>query len=337
MVTGSFQQQLAQARFRPTFAGASSIIEPSNGSRSYHICNHPHMGITWSRCTRSAMVNIICIAQQRKIDVLQDMVSCSFFQALAHVELVPSLMCLILLCREADGTLNNIKHQVRQTEVRTGHHDPMSRHEPPAPGDLIGLLADMSGCLSNLAVLSRGLGVLDEMKRFAAGELVKLQEDMDEQENAEAIMKFASSIQTIQQHSAMQRLDTEFFTRRAQIQRDALLHLVTENDSLASQGIAKDAHRLANLAHKDSTSIKALTLVATLFIPPTFVASLFSTPLFDWVTADGSSAADKVGKSALLYITITGPLMLVRPGDETFTADEESLGCPLQVRGNLTG
>lgn len=92
------------------------------------------------------------------------------------------------------------------------------------------------------------------------------------------------------------------------------MHLVTEHDSLANQGIAKDAQRLADLAHKDSTSIKALTLVATLFIPPTFVASLFSTPLFDWITADESSAGDettKGRKSALLYVAITGPLMVV--------------------------
>ncbi|KAK8054984.1 hypothetical protein PG993_000211 [Apiospora rasikravindrae] len=314
MVTGSFQQELAQARFRSTFAGASSITEPVNGSRSYYICNHPHLAMTWSRCTRSAVVNIICIAQQRKIDVLQDLVSCRFIQALAHVNLIPSLMCLILLCREADGTLNKIKYQVRQTEVRTGHHDFASRNEPPAPGDLIRLLADMSGCLSNLAVLSRRLGILDELKKFASDELAKLRKDADEHGKGEAVMEFTSSVQTIQQHSAMQRHDTEFFMRRTQIQRDALLHLVAENDSLANQGIAKDAHRLANLAHKDSTSIKALTLVATLFIPPTFVASLFSTPLFDWITADETSAGDnttKGGKSALLYIAITVPLMLV--------------------------
>ncbi|KAK7968839.1 hypothetical protein PG988_007912 [Apiospora saccharicola] len=314
MVTDSFQQHLAQARFRSTFAGASSLIEPSDGSQSYYICNHPHMAITWSRCKRSGALNIVCIAQQRKINIFQDLVSCSFFQALAHIELAPSLLCSILICREVDGLLNKIKYQVRQTEVRTGHHDFMSRSEPPAPGDLIRLLAEISGCLSNLAVLNRRLAILDELKSFVVDELAKLQSDADEDREREAIIEFASSIQTIQQHSTMQRHDTEFFIRRAQIQRDALLHLVTEHDSVANQGIAKDAQRLADLAHKDSISIKALTLVATLFIPPTFVASLFSTPLFDWVTADESSAVDettKGRKSALLYIAITGPLMLV--------------------------
>lgn len=222
MVTDSFQQQLAQSRFRSTFAGASSLIEPSDGSRSYYICNHPHMAITWSRCKPLGALNVICIAQQRKIDIFQDLVSCSFFQALASIELAPSLMCLILVCREVDGTLNKIKYQVRQTEVRTGHHDFMSRSEPPAPGDLIRLLAEMSGCLSNLAVLNRRLAVLDELKSFTTNELAKLQKDADEPRKKEAITEFASSIQTIQQHSAMQRHDTDFFTRRAEIQRDAV-------------------------------------------------------------------------------------------------------------------
>lgn len=222
MVTNSFQQQLAQARFRSTFAGASSIIEPSNGSMSYYICNHPHLAITWSRCTQSGVVNVICIAQQRKIDLLQDMVSCGFFQALAHVELSPTLMCLTLLCREADGMLNKMKHQVRQTEVRTGHHDFTSRSEPPAPGDLIRLLADMSGCLSNLAVLSRRVGILEELKKFSSDELIKLQRETAKYEGSEAIVEFTSTVQTIQQHSAFQRHDTDFFIRRAQIQRDAV-------------------------------------------------------------------------------------------------------------------
>lgn len=92
------------------------------------------------------------------------------------------------------------------------------------------------------------------------------------------------------------------------------MHLVAENDSLAKQGIAKDSHRVANLALKDSTSIQTLTIVAMLFIPPTFVASLFSTPLYDWMTADERLAGEgrtNGGKSALVYVAITGPLMLV--------------------------
>jgi hypothetical protein len=211
-LTGAFQHQLAQKRFRATFAGAASLIEPSNGRRTYYFCNHPHLAITWSQCTLSGLTSVICIAEQKKIAILQDLLSCQFIQASAHLEFTPALMCSCLCCREIDYLLNTIKQQVRQTEVRTGHHGFMSRCEPPATGDLLRISADMSGCISNLAVITRRLGVLRELNRFTIGGVA----------NSPALRELISNVKTIQQHSVMQRLDAEFFARRAQIQRDAV-------------------------------------------------------------------------------------------------------------------
>jgi hypothetical protein len=211
-LTRAFHHQLAQTRFRATFAGAASLTEPSNGRRTYYFCNHPHLAVTWSQCTISGLTSVICIAEQKKIVILQDLLSCQFIQALANLELIPALMCSILCCREIDYLLNTIKQQVRQTEVRTGHHGFMSRSETPATGDLLRLSADMSGCMSNLAVITRRLGVLRELNRFTADGVV----------DSPALRELISNVKAIQQHSIMQRLDAEFFERRAQIQRDAV-------------------------------------------------------------------------------------------------------------------
>ena len=204
--------QLAHARFRATFAGAASLTEPSNGRRTHYICNHPHLAVTWSQCKVSGLTSVICIAEKKKIDILQDLLSCHFIQALANLELIPALMCSILFCREIDDLLNRIKQQVRKTEVRTGHHGFMSRSEPPATGDLLRLSADMSGCISNLAVATRKLGVLRELNSFTADEAV----------NSPALKELLSNVNALQQHSVMQTLDVEFLARRAQVQRDAV-------------------------------------------------------------------------------------------------------------------
>jgi Mg2+ and Co2+ transporter CorA len=74
------------------------------------------------------------------------------------------------------------------------------------------------------------------------------------------------------------------------------VHLIAEHDTLANQELAKDTRRLAVLALQDSAGIKALTIVATLFIPPTFVSSLLSIPLFDW----GSGGIEPWMKRVLL-------------------------------------
>lgn len=92
------------------------------------------------------------------------------------------------------------------------------------------------------------------------------------------------------------------------------MHLIAEHNILANQELAKETRCLAVLALEDSASIKALTIVTTFFIPPTFVSSLFSIPLFDW---GASNAEDHTGGTAhwirrlLLYLSVTGPLMLL--------------------------
>ena len=211
-LTQAFHHELAQTRFRATFAGAAALTEPSSGRRTYYFCNHPRLAVTWSQCAGSGPTSVICIAEPKKMVILRDLLSCQFIQALAIFELVPALMCSILCCREIDHLLNTIKQQVRQTEVRTGHHGFMSRGEPPATGDLVRLSADMSGCMSNLAVATRRLGVLRELNRFIA----------DGVPSSSALRELTSNVKAIQQHSIMQKLDVEFFARRAQIQRDAV-------------------------------------------------------------------------------------------------------------------
>ena len=84
------------------------------------------------------------------------------------------------------------------------------------------------------------------------------------------------------------------------------MHLIAEHDVLANQELAKDTRRLAVLTLQDSAGIKALTVFATFFIPPTFVSSLFSMPLFDW----GSEDTEPWMERLLLYLTVTGPLIL---------------------------
>lgn len=60
--------------------------------------------------------------------------------------------------------------------------------------------------------------------------------------------------------------------------------------------------------------MKALALIATFFIPPSFVSSLLSIPLFDLVSADDKNnvgVSMSWGRRILLYLSITGPLVIV--------------------------
>ncbi|KAJ4141748.1 hypothetical protein NW768_000965 [Fusarium equiseti] len=212
-VTQSFNHQLAQSRLRATFAGVSSVTDTRNGNKTYWFCNHPHLAVTWSRDPNSQIMNVIFIAQPSKVAMLQDLVACRFVHDLAVSDTLPTLLCSILLCREIDHLLIDVKNQVRQAEVRTGHHRFANRFEMPASGDLLQLSATMSGCESNLAVLTRRLGVLATVKEWT--------DDLAAEDKANLASATAVS-STVQQHSSMQQLDIDFFKKRTQTQREAV-------------------------------------------------------------------------------------------------------------------
>ncbi|KAL3419912.1 hypothetical protein PVAG01_08411 [Phlyctema vagabunda] len=156
--------------------------------------------------------------------------------------------------------------------------------------------------------------VLRDLNRFIVDAVVSSPKREGSDERGAFPKDLLANVKAIQQISVMQKLDVDFFTRRAQVQQDALVHLIAEHDVVANQDLAKDARYLAVHAQKDSAGIKALTIVATFFIPPTFVSSLFSMPLFDWDSdgAENHTGGTETWKRRLfVYLTVTGPLMLV--------------------------
>ena len=92
-----------------------------------------------------------------------------------------------------------------------------------------------------------------------------------------------------------------------------MLHLIGEQANLTSRDIAKDSHSLAMLARNDTSVMKGLAFLAAVFVPPAFVSSLLSIPLFDWGSPDESSkdTSLSIGTKILIYLSITGPLMLI--------------------------
>lgn len=222
LVTQRFSHQLPQARFRATLHGAGSVVEPSTWRRSFYFCKHPHLAITWSQDPTSGLTSVICMAQKERIDMFRDLMSCAFIQALASLAHVPALMCSILCYREIDGLMNNIKQQIRRTEARTGHHLFADRVETPATGELLLLSAEMSGCLSHVAVVTRKLGIMRELENFTFQEFERLRKEAKLEEEKAIIDEFVTNIKSIQQSSVLQKLDAECLTHRAQVQQDAV-------------------------------------------------------------------------------------------------------------------
>jgi len=69
---------------------------------------------------------------------------------------------------------------------------------------------------------------------------------------------------------------------RLSIQRAALYNIIAQKESKLGLQMAGEQRRLAHAAKRDSTSMKTLSLLGAVFLPATYLASVFSMTFFDF-------------------------------------------------------
>ncbi|KAJ1335126.1 hypothetical protein MN608_01861 [Microdochium nivale] len=108
---------------------------------------------------------------------------------------------------------------------------------------------------------------------------------------------------------------------RLTIQRQALYNIMAQRESKLNLEMAAQQRRLAHASKRDSTAMKALSLLGAMFLPGTFVASLLSMSFFDFNVgpnygpdADTSGQGADVSREVWIYFVITVPLTLLIVG-----------------------
>ncbi|KAL8371503.1 hypothetical protein RB595_001341 [Gaeumannomyces hyphopodioides] len=94
---------------------------------------------------------------------------------------------------------------------------------------------------------------------------------------------------------------------RLGIQRAALYNTLAQKESRLSLEIASQQRRLAHASKRDSNSMKTLSLLGAVFLPATFLASVFSMTFFDFKAQEGQPV---VAESLWIYFALTVPLTL---------------------------
>ncbi|ORY71048.1 uncharacterized protein BCR38DRAFT_415789 [Pseudomassariella vexata] len=69
---------------------------------------------------------------------------------------------------------------------------------------------------------------------------------------------------------------------RLKLQREVMHGIINQRESRLSAAIAMEQHRLAGASRRDSVSMKTLTLMGSIFLPGTFLSSIFSMTFFDF-------------------------------------------------------
>jgi hypothetical protein len=93
-----------------------------------------------------------------------------------------------------------------------------------------------------------------------------------------------------------------------------LYNIIAQKESKLNLEMAAQQRRLAHASKRDSTAMKTLSLLGALFLPGTFLASIFSMTFFDF----SGDAAPYVSSDLWIYFVVTIPLTLAIVGSWWF-------------------
>lgn len=328
---------------RSSFAGVAAL-PPRGDTRIFTVTYHPKIALAWSNSTIGGVTHTQAVAftgPEQRTEMLNILASRWRPDVLSH-PVFPAFLCSLALSGEFDDTTEGIKADVREVEVRTGHHRFSHRQERPAAGELGNLSARMSGCAAKLANGSRKLSVVgalndfiirhiggqtlsdrnhDEEPREMEGFDLEKRDSIytlsssplsplvtvQEKSNTSAATLLSHHVDVLQQRLAMQSVDNEYVKQRVQVQIAALFHLIAQQDNAIAFDTARATRELAASSQEDSSAMKMLSIVAMVFLPGSFVAALFSTPLFDWdgVSVDSSSIGIGTRPQFALFWAVT--------------------------------
>jgi hypothetical protein len=96
---------------------------------------------------------------------------------------------------------------------------------------------------------------------------------------------------------------------RLTIQRAALYNIIAQKESKLNLEMAGQQRRLAHASKRDSNSMKTLSLLGAIFLPATYLASVFSMTFFNFQNGGGDGPI--VAPTLWIYFAITIPLTLV--------------------------
>ena len=174
-------------------------------------------------------------------------------------------------------------------------------------------------CLSDWVAAQRGfIEIQDRISNILAGMIVGEETQLD---------MFRERLAFVRESLLAADQKCVYLERSISAQVQTVYSLIAQKDNRlnhsatrASCQIASDSRRIAILTRRDSTDMRIIAAVTLIFLPGTFVATVFSTGLFDWGHGDptpaGSDGDDDGGGQMIsryiwVYFMLTGALTAV--------------------------
>ncbi|KAI1496085.1 hypothetical protein F5X99DRAFT_401464 [Biscogniauxia marginata] len=247
-------------------------------------------------------------------DLLRQLAACA--RPAAHPLLLPILMLTLSFSARSDQEQRDAREQLRRLERGLSRRytvDAAAGYKPDTDIDIDAMGRDLTNC--KCEVLQKRPQAWRNVVRRVAEAMERFWSDLPDADRADkALQRLHRDLLSRLDFLTVKLEGLENYTHvsleRLNMQREVMHSIINQRESRLSLRIAAQQHRLADASKRDSSSMKTLTFLGSIFLPGTFVSSLFSMSFFDF----SGDRPGTVSRSLWVYFVITVPLTIVIVG-----------------------
>ncbi|KAL7626854.1 hypothetical protein AAE478_003628 [Parahypoxylon ruwenzoriense] len=252
------------------------------------------------------------------VDSLKNLTACH--AEAGHPLLLPIIILSHDLSSGSDIRQRNTRDWLRRLENAITMRNEIEEREVYAEFDVDGINRDLVECHSQ--VLWKRPQAYQEIVKEIKEAMQKFIEYVPDERLTKTLKALHSSTLSRLDFYRVKLTGMEHYCHttleRLHIQRQALYNIMAQKESKLNLEMAAQQRRLAHASKRDGTAMKTLSLLGAVFLPGTFMASVFSMTFFDFNVgpnygdpSDSSGEGAQVSKELWLYFVVTVPLTLI--------------------------
>lgn len=148
----------------------------------------------------------------------------------------------------------------------------------------------LSGKLINIRFRLRSFREqISWLRRMNNAYLISISQDPDYQPRSKECTELSTILDRMEDFTKVYTHDADTLMERLMQQMSSLSHLVTQRDSHISLAIADMNNEIAWQGKNTNNAMMAIAVASFVFLPGTFIASVFDTPIFNWQPAQNQT------------------------------------------------
>ncbi|KAJ2989445.1 hypothetical protein NUW58_g3461 [Xylaria curta] len=238
-------------------------------------------------------------------DAIKHLTSCR--REIGHPMLLPIIILSHDLSPEVDTRQRDARDWLRRLENAITMRTEIDRKEEYTDFDVDGINRDLVECHSQV-LWKRPQAYQDIIKEMKAA-MGKFGNSIPPEKNTKKMKACHNSMGSRLEFYRVKMTGQEHYIHttleRLHIQRQALYNIITQKESKLNLEMAAQQRRLAHASKRDGTAMKTLSLLGAIFLPGTFLSSVFSMTFFQF---------NVLSQELWIYFVITIPLTLAIVG-----------------------